>query len=79
MATQQQDRRANPHGNPNDRSWLLPGQRAWFVHKGTHKAGNVKEVYPEPPYAYFVKVRLDDGQDAYVPFTSVAEGMGAEA
>ncbi len=76
METRQEYRRANPNGNPNDRSWLIEGQRAWFVRHGKRQAGNVKEVYPEPPYSDFVLVRLDDGQDAYVPFARIAEGMG---
>ncbi len=72
-ALQQKDGRKNP----NDRSWLVVGQRAYFERHGEQRSGNVKEVYPEPPYSEYVLVRLDDGEDAYVPFSRIAEGMQA--
>ncbi len=65
----------NQRKNPNDRSWLVKGQRAYFLHMGDHKAGNVKEVYPEPPYSDYVKVRLDEGEEVYVPYKQIVEGM----
>lgn len=70
---------ASEEENPvPDRSWLRPGQRAHFERHGEWQAGNVKVVYPEPPYSEFVKVRLDGGEDAYVPFWRIAEGMGVQ-
>ncbi|MDP9410396.1 MAG: hypothetical protein M3P70_07830 [Actinomycetota bacterium] len=70
-----QQRQVSSRRSSTDRSWLVKGQRAYFVHQGERKAGNVKEVYPEPPYSEYVKVRLDDGEEAYVPFASIAEGF----
>ncbi len=76
MSAHQQRQVSSSRRSSTDRSWLRSGQRAYFVHQGEHKAGNVKEVYPEPPYSEYVKVKLDDGEDAYVPFTRIAEEMG---
>ncbi len=67
----------NARKNPNDRSWLRPGQRAHFERHGEWQAGNVKDVYPEPPYSEYVQVKLDSGEDAYIPFARIAEGMEA--